>query len=59
MAKATKTTKTSKPSLTGDMSTKESIRIEKIENGFLATKSGQDKKGNYYDKKIFLPKSPL
>ena len=37
----------------------ETVRIEKISNGYLAVKEGTDKKGNWFVEKKFMDKNPL
>jgi hypothetical protein len=39
-------------------SPRESLRIEKIDNGYLAHHSGSDGKGNYHEKTVYHPTAP-
>lgn len=39
-------------------SERQSVRIEKIDNGYLAHHSGSDSKGNYHDKTVFHASKP-
>lgn len=39
-------------------SERQSVRIEKIDNGYLAHHSGSDAKGNYHDKTVFHAAKP-
>lgn len=40
-------------------SERQSLRIEKIDNGYLAHHSGTDAKGNYQEKTVFHPQKPI
>jgi hypothetical protein len=58
VSKPTKTTSkksTSVPTLQKD----ESVRIEKISNGYLAVKEVYDPKKGYQTQKVFMDKNPL
>ena len=39
-------------------SPRESLRIEKIDNGYLAHHSGSDGKGKYHEKTVYHPTAP-
>jgi hypothetical protein len=36
-----------------------SVRVEKIENGYIVSKSGSDKDGKWFEKKVFSETNPL
>jgi hypothetical protein len=55
--------KSSAPSNSGGLvpmpsSPRESLRIEKIDNGYLAHHSGSDGKGRYHEKTVYHPTAP-
>jgi len=56
MAKKTTTKSTVKISQPTE---KQSVSIDKISNGYLITKSGCDKKGNYTSEKIYSKENPI
>lgn len=58
-AKSSGKTATKKSTPIPSLEKDQSIRIEKIDNGYLAVKEIYDQKKGYHTKKVFMEKNPL